>query len=140
MSDDKSIERAASRVELQKMVDNGLGGWEVQKWFQLVAHGAGIGDSSHVVGYFTDKDVATVYGQGQGDWGGDADGLYEVYVLVPKHGEKKFAFLIDNLQRVQLTDGGEAMVKARKKALDKLTPEDRKVLGLDGPAKGEQST
>lgn len=107
------------------LIGEDLQGWRVETWFELRLSTDENG-RYEVGGYFKDKDLASATGKGKG-WYGDDGKMEEVLVLT---NDGAFGFVVGS-DRVFLSDQDALKARAVEKARAKLTPEERKLLGLD---------
>jgi hypothetical protein len=113
-----------SVYDLKNLVGQSLSGYRIELWYVLFLS---TGETSgQVAGYFTDRDLATAQGRGQGWYGrdGSVDG---VYVLTQ---DGKTGYLVKIDKPVHLSEQESLANEAKRKALEKLTPEEQRLLGL----------
>jgi len=112
-----------TRFEISKLLGAPLDEFSIQELTEVYETDED-GMKRKSVGFFRDETIAKGFAQGQ------VDALYykteKVFVMVSER--KKFGFLIGDL--VELLSDEEAALEIRKKALAKLSPEERKILKL----------
>ncbi len=107
------------------LVGESLRGWRVETWFELRLSTDERG-GFEIGGYFKDKDLASATGKGKGWYGGDGK-VEEVLVLT---NDGATGFLVRDDQ-IKLSDQDALKATAVEKAKTKLTPEERKLLGIE---------
>ena len=107
----------------KNIVGQDLSGWKVERWYELSVMTGETG--SRVIGYFTDENLATASGKGEG-WFGSDEMVGEVTVLTQNG---VYGFILDK-KSVALEEDTARRAVATQRALDKLTPEEQKLLGF----------
>jgi len=105
-----------------------LSGWKVEVWHSLVLKTGEEGEGRKVAGYFKDQAVGMAAGRGKSSWG--QDGALEMVFVLTSDGSTGF-LLVGNQVAVSLSQEEELREAARARAVEKLNPEDREILGLD---------
>jgi hypothetical protein len=107
------------------LIGEDLRNWRVETWFELRLSTDENG-GYEVAGYFRDKDLANATGKGKSWYGGDGK-VEEVLVLT---NDGAFGFVVGD-DRIYLSDQNALKATAVEKAKAKLTPEERKLLGIE---------
>lgn len=111
--------------DARNLVGQQLGHYSIQLWYELFLPTGETGGK--VAGYFTDRDLATAEGRGKG-WFGQDGSVREVYVLTK---DGKTGYLLNHDQAVVLSNQETLEEEAKRKALEKLSPEERRLLKLE---------
>ncbi len=106
----------------ESLVGLRLDGYMVEKMAEVYKTDVD-GMKTNTVGYFRNGQVAAAWAQGQTD----PFNHKTAEVLVVTNGERHFSF---GGQPISLFDDEQAALEVREKALAKLSPEERAVLGL----------
>ena len=111
---------------MRDLVGKDLAGWHVEVWFELRLSTNESG-GYEVGGYFKDKDLATVTSKGKGWYGGDGE-VVEVFVLTLGG---LAGFIVKSDPPINLSKEDDFRTMVIQRAKDKLTPEERKLLGIE---------
>lgn len=105
------------------IIGQDLSSWRAERWYELRAMTGETG--SKVIGYFTDANLAAASGKGEGWYG--SDGMVGEVTVLTQDGV--IGFILDK-ESITLEEDAARRAVAIQKALDKLTPEERELLGI----------
>jgi hypothetical protein len=116
----------AEKTEKILKIGVDLAGWKIETWYQLGSPVDEIGAKLDIIGYFTNKDLALISAKGKGWYAGDGK-VSEVLVLTDGSGT---GYIVSDAG-IQLSDEIKISADLTKKAKDKLSLEERKLLKIN---------
>jgi len=105
-----------------------LAGWHIEEWFEVWGSNSEYENRTRVVGYFKDEQIAHLKKRGQGFWG--SNGEVDNVLVLTKDGRIGFVLKTPSVT-VYLKKEKIIQANATKKAKEKLSVEERMLLGIE---------